>query len=131
MVNCDTLITAIIKRISLSVKKVQDECLTYKVTVNPMVVEELKRIIVDASIMKEDDKMWPVPDRVGKQELEVVLGDEHICFTTSKLGSLNEVQSSKDPEGLRVFYYLVQDIKAFVFALISMHFKVSLFLLLY
>jgi hypothetical protein len=27
------------------------------------------------------------------------------------LGSLVEVQDSDDPEGLRVFYYLVQDLK--------------------
>lgn len=33
---------------------------------------------------------------------------------------------SADPEGLRVFYYLVQDLKALVFSLISLHFKVGL-----
>lgn len=33
---------------------------------------------------------------------------------------------SADPEGLRVFYYLVQDLKALVFSLISLHFKVCL-----
>lgn len=103
--------------------------------------------------MKEDDGNWPAPDRVGRQELEVVMGNEHISFATTKLGSLlqvgrplcgaaplrglsrsailpcarlasrirrfrlterriagplPQVQSSKDPEGLRVFYYLVQ-----------------------
>lgn len=31
---------------------------------------------------------------------------------------------SADPEGLRVFYYLVQDLKALIFSLISLHFKV-------
>lgn len=36
-----------------------------------------------------------------------------------------EVTESADPEGLRVFYYLVQDLKALVFSLISLHFKVS------
>lgn len=59
-------------------------------------------------IMKEDDNNWPEPDRVGRQELEIVMGNEHISFTTSKIGSLVDVQSSKDPEGLRIFYYLVQ-----------------------
>jgi len=58
--------------------------------------------------MKEDDGLWPEPDRVGRQELEIVFGNEHISFTTSKIGSLVDVQSSKDPEGLRIFYYLVQ-----------------------
>lgn len=58
--------------------------------------------------MREDDNNWPEPDRVGRQELEIVMGNEHISFTTSKIGSLVDVQSSKDPEGLRIFYYLVQ-----------------------
>ena len=36
------------------------------------------------------------------------------------------MQDSSDPDGLRVFYYLVQDLKALVFTLISLHFKVGL-----
>ena len=47
-------------------------------------------------------------DRVGAQELEVILGTEHISFKTTKLGSLVQVNESKDPDGLRIFYYLVQ-----------------------
>lgn len=39
--------------------------------------------------------MWPTPDRVGRQELEIVMGDEHISFSTSKIGSLIEVNQSK------------------------------------
>lgn len=30
---------------------------------------------------------------------------------TAKIGSLVDIQDSEDPEGLRVFYYLVQDLK--------------------
>lgn len=30
---------------------------------------------------------------------------------TAKIGSLVDVQDSEDPEGLRVMYYLVQDLK--------------------
>ena len=59
-------------------------------------------------ILKEDDSNWPVADRVGTQELEIILGQEHISFKTTKLGSLNQVNESKDPDGLRIFYYLVQ-----------------------
>jgi Mago nashi protein len=44
---------------------------------------------------------------------------------TAKIGSLVDVTESADPEGLRVFYYLVQDLKALVFSLISLHFKVN------
>lgn len=62
----------------------------------------------ESEVLKEDDNNWPAPDRVGRQELEIVVGNEHISFATTKLGSLMEVDASKDPEGLRVFYYLVQ-----------------------
>ncbi|CAB1323965.1 unnamed protein product [Coregonus sp. 'balchen'] len=62
---------------------------------------------------------------IRKEELEIVIGDEHISFTTSKIGSLIDVNQSKDPEGLRVFYYLVQDLKCLVFSLIGLHFKIK------
>ena len=55
----------------------------------------------------------------------VFLGEEHISFTTAKIGSLVDVNQSKDPEGLRAFYYLVQDLKCFVFSLIGLHFKIK------
>ena len=47
-----------------------------------------------------------------------------MLLQTAKIGSLVDVNESEDPEGLRVFYYLVQDLKALVFSLISLHFKV-------
>ena len=72
-------------------------------------MDELRRVVEDSEVMAEDDAIWPQPDRVGRQELEIVIGDEHISFTTSKIGSLVDVNSSRDPDGLRCFYYLVQD----------------------
>ena len=54
--------------------------------VSASVMQELRRIIEESEIMKEDDELWPAPDRVGRQELEIVMGDEHISFTTSKIG---------------------------------------------
>jgi protein mago nashi len=96
--------------------------------------------------MQEDDALWPPPDRVGRQELEIVMGDEHISFSTSKIGSLVDVNQSKyglfliidyfmltyihlftfrDADGLRAFYYLVQDLKCMVFSLIGLHFKIK------
>ena len=74
---------------------------------------------------REDDRLWPEPDVVGKQELELVVGNDHVSFTTSKIGSLLDVAESKDPDGLKIFYYLVQDLKCFVFSLISLHFKIK------
>ena len=93
--------------------------------VSPSVLAELRRVIAESDITREDDKNWPAPDRAGRQELEVVCGNEHISFTTNKIGSLKDVENSKDPEGLRIFYYLVQDLKCFVFSLIGMHFRIK------
>lgn len=93
--------------------------------VSQSVVNELRRIVADSEITREDDNNWPVADVNGRQELEVIVNGEHISFVTTKIGSLLDVQESKDPEGLRVFYYLVQDIKCLVFSLIGLHFRVK------
>jgi protein mago nashi len=69
--------------------------------------------------------VWPEPDRVGRQELEIVLDNEHISFTCSKIGSLADITSTQDPESLRNFYFLAQDLKCLVFSLISLHFKIK------
>ena len=80
--------------------------------------------------LREDDTNWPKKNIVGKQELEIRVGNDHIAFEvcplpqyflcvslhcsfsqTAKIGSLVDIQDSEDPEGLRVFYYLVQDLK--------------------
>jgi protein mago nashi len=86
---------------------------------------------------------WPQKNKDGKQELEIRIGNDHISFEvrrhtkprlscvranrwqTAKIGSINDVTESADPEGLRVFYYLVQDLKALVFSLIALHFKIK------
>eukprot|EP01137_Pigoraptor_chileana_P035332 Opistho-2@29174 len=102
-----------------------DTIIRKEVYVDKSVMQEVKRIIEDSEIMKEDDNMWPNADRVGRQELEVVLGDEHIAFTTAKIGSLADVQNSKDPDGLLIFHYLVQDLRCLVFSLIGLHFKIK------
>ncbi|KAF5286909.1 hypothetical protein FQA39_LY00442 [Lamprigera yunnana] len=65
-----------------------DTMIRKEVYVHPCVMDELRRIILDSEIMQEDDSLWPQPDRIGRQELEIVIGDEHISFTTSKTGSL-------------------------------------------
>ncbi|KAK6029220.1 mago nashi protein [Ostertagia ostertagi] len=89
-------------------------CLLYVISSNQM-----------ALFFKEDDANWPEPDKVGRQELEILMNNEHISFTTGKIGSLADVNNSKDPDGLRSFYYLVQDLKCLVFSLIGLHFKIK------
>ncbi|EGB10360.1 hypothetical protein AURANDRAFT_70117 [Aureococcus anophagefferens] len=102
-----------------------DTMIRKEVTVSAAALREVERIVADSEVTKEDDNQWPEPDRVGRQELEIISGGEHISFTCSKIGSLLDVQESKDPEGLRCFYYLVQDLKCFVFSLIALHFKIK------
>ncbi|KAJ5634725.1 Protein mago nashi [Penicillium herquei] len=105
-----------------------DSLIRKEMCVSSSMIQEIKRIIKESEIMKEDDSKWPQKNKDGRQELEIRLGSEHISFETAKIGSLVDVTESADPEGLRVFYYLVQDLKALIFSLISLHFKVCGFL---
>jgi protein mago nashi len=101
-------------------------CFRKEAYVGKAVIDEVKRIIADSEIFREDDREWPLPDKnTGSQELEIKMNNEHICFACAKIGSLSNVQASKDPEGMRVFYYLVQDLKCLVLSLITMHFKIK------
>lgn len=102
-----------------------DTMIRKEVYVSQAVLGELRRILEDSEIMKEDDSKWPEPDRVGRQELEIIVGDEHISFATTKLGSMMQVTESRDPDGLRNFYYLTQDLKTMVISLMNAHFKIN------
>lgn len=113
--------------------------------VSSLVIDEIKHIVKSSEIMKEDDAKWPQKNKDGRQELEIHMGNDHISFEvrlrttttetglciinptpqTAKIGALIDVNESADPEGLRVFYYLVQDLKALVFSLTSLHFKIK------
>ncbi|KAK6227600.1 mago nashi domain protein [Colletotrichum tabaci] len=102
-----------------------DSLIRKEMCVSALIIDEIKRIIKTSEIMKEDDSKWPQKNKDGRQELEIRLGNDHISFETAKIGSLVDVTESADPEGLRVFYYLVQDLKALVFSLIALHFKIK------
>jgi protein mago nashi len=104
------------------------QMITKSVQLSTAVVAEFRRIIEESEVVREDDSLWPEPDISGEggtQELEVVLGADHISFACAKIGSLLDVHDCKDPDGLRVFYYLIQDMKALVFSLIALHFKIK------
>ena len=102
-----------------------DTMIRKEVYVTESVLAEVKRIVEESEIVREDDKNWPEPNRDGRQEFEVVLGNQHISFATGKIGSLLDVQDSSDPEGMRIFYYLVQDLKCLAFSLIGLHFRIK------
>ncbi len=55
-------------------------------------ISEIKRIIKDSEIMKEDDSKWPQKNKDGRQELEIRLGSDHIQFEVGK-GPAGVVQS--------------------------------------
>ena len=56
---------------------------------------------------REDDSRWPKSNKVGRQELEIVIGNDHKHFETSKFGSYAEVKACEDPDGLTIFWYLI------------------------
>lgn len=103
----------------------KDTMIRKEVHLNSCILDQLKKIVVDSEILKEEDNNWPAPDHVGRQEIEIVCNGEHISFVTSKIGSLVDVEDSKDPDGLKVFYFLVQDLRCLVFSLIGLHFKIK------
>eukprot|EP00967_Tisochrysis_lutea_P151569 scaffold295121_cov31-Tisochrysis_lutea.AAC.1 len=110
-------------------------CRDHEAYVSQAVLAELKRIVDEAEVVREDDNQWPEPDRNGRQVCSAFLRDGHglcrlrktakgnlpvyhasccerpLMTISRKIGSLLDVQESKDPEGLRVFYYLIQDLK--------------------
>ena len=45
-----------------------------------LLISEIKKIIKDSEIMKEDDTKWPTKNKDGRQELEIRLGNDHISF---------------------------------------------------
>jgi len=97
-----------------------------EVYLGKIVIDELIRMIEDSNIFKYDDKKWPEPSReLGRQELEITIGERKIRFVLAKINSFASVVDSEDSEGLSIFYYLIQDLKAMIFSLISLHFKVK------
>lgn len=102
-----------------------DVMIRKEVYINKIVIDEMKRIISTANINELSDKDWPIPDREGRQEVEICIDEKSLLFVTSKIRSMNDVASSKDPHGLQKLYYLVQDIKCLVFSLINLHFRVK------
>ncbi|KAH7102493.1 Mago nashi protein [Auriculariales sp. MPI-PUGE-AT-0066] len=102
-----------------------DTLIKKEMYLSPIVISEFKRIIESSDIVNEDDTKWPKKNVVGKQMLEIRVGNHHISFETAKIGALAEVNDTEDAEGLRVFYYLVQDLKSLVFSLITLHFKIK------
>merc|ERR1739848_268152 len=102
----------------------RDRLIQKEFFVTQTVVKEFLKIVKDSEIFSGEDDLWPAPDKSGRQEIEIVLGENHISFCTTKIGSLLDVNLCNDPEGLKVFYYLAQDIKCLALSLIGLHFRI-------
>lgn len=102
-----------------------EELIRKQVCVSMLVLETIKKIVIESQILLESDQDWPDPLRESKQELEVRSGRKVKRFKTKNITSLMSIKSQKNSQGLSVFYYLVQDLKVFVFSLISLHFKIN------
>lgn len=58
------------------------------VCVSSLMISEIKRIIKESEIMKEDDSKWPQKNKDGRQELEIRLGSDHIQFEVRHRGKV-------------------------------------------
>lgn len=103
----------------------KDSIIKKQCQVSGAVLREIKRMIIASRILDCDDSSWPEPDRNGRQEIEVHVGNTHISFVTNKITLFEEVESSNDPQGLEAFYFLVRDMKALVLSLVGLHFKIK------
>jgi protein mago nashi len=104
-----------------------DVTIRKEVFVSQIVVDELKRIIRDSNLVESVGQAdsWPKPDKSGKQEMEICIDNHSVDMEVAKIGTLGEINSSSDPNGLRIFHYLVLDIKCMVFSLINLHFRLK------
>lgn len=101
-----------------------DSLIRREVFVSPGVVEEVKRIIQASEICQVDDSRWKEPDEAtGRQELECKIDSHHISFTACEIASPADIRQCPDPEGLKIFYLVTQDLKSLVLMLMSCHFK--------
>ena len=107
-------------RYANSSKYKREETIRKQLKLTPIVVKEIMRIVDESGIANLDTSKWPPADS-GKQELEI--NDKLI--STAKIGSLQDIIESNDPEGLKALYYLSQDLKGIFQSLMKAHFKAS------
>mmetsp|Transcript_20025 Transcript_20025/g.23055 ORF Transcript_20025/g.23055 Transcript_20025/m.23055 type:complete len:134 (-) Transcript_20025:86-487(-) len=103
----------------------KDSMIKKQVKVGPAVVEEVKRLALVSNVLSCDDSCWPEPNRDGRQELEIRIGQTELSLVTSKFAQLEDVENSNDPRGLTAFHYFVRDVKMLVLSLIGLHFKIK------
>lgn len=74
-------------------------------------IKVVKRIIQESEITQEDDANWPEADKsVGKQELEIKFGNEHICFSVTFIHRIGFIMHILNID----FYLLVCENRVFI-----------------
>ncbi len=111
------------------------EIIRRNLKVAPAVISQIREMILGSGILKRIDTKWPDKDGSSGQEMEIRVGNEHISFTCSHLGSMSDIDrfyrkenldaQEDDPLGLTSFYYLGQDLKALVMSQIKVHFSAN------
>jgi len=61
----------------------RDATIRKEVRVGRGVLAEVQQMVEDSRILRHDDSKWPEPSEAGRQELEVVLGRDHVTFSVS------------------------------------------------
>ncbi|KAI9219564.1 Mago nashi-like protein [Blastocladiella britannica] len=102
-----------------------DSMIKKEMYLSPVVLSEFRRIFEESNVLGCNDEQWPSPNVDGKQELELILGQTHYSLSLAKINTLAEVSKAADSDNLRNFYFLVQDLKALVFSLVGLHFKIK------
>ena len=101
----------------------KDSIIKKQVRVSESIIRELQRMALENQVLDCDDSSWPEPDRNGRQELEIRIGQTHISLVTNKTILVEEIENSRDPAGLGAFHYFVKDAKRMMLSLMTLHFK--------
>lgn len=81
-----------------------------------------KVVLKESKIVSEDCSTWPPQNGAGCQELELLLGERRVTFVTCKIDS---TMKNDYGEGFRRLCFLVEDLKAYMLALLYSHFKIE------
>ena len=74
----------------------KDTVIRKQATLSPKVLQVFRNIVGESQALSGalDDRDWPIPDRNGAQELEIVMNGVHLNVSTAKINSLVDIQSA-------------------------------------
>ncbi|MCJ1296840.1 hypothetical protein MMC34_008408, partial [Xylographa carneopallida] len=106
-----------------------DSTIRKQLTLSHTTLRQFRAIIADSGITTYDDAGWTQPDAVGRQELEVRSGGQHVSFVCGKIQSMAELEgrgvAGAALAGMKCLYFVSQDLRCLVMSLITLHFKIK------